>query len=65
MPFTQEQIDALKAQAATGVRTIQYQDRSVQYQSLEEMLAAIARMEAEIDSSSTSGRSTFATHSRG
>jgi DNA invertase Pin-like site-specific DNA recombinase len=62
---TQAQIDALEALAYSGVRTITYSDgRSVSYQSLEEMLKAIAELKASIVNES-GRRTTFASFKSG
>lgn len=64
MAFSQADIDALKAAIASGVRTVSYADRTVTYQSFDDMQKALSLMESET-SGSTSGRSTFAKFSSG
>jgi len=65
--WTQADIDALKDAIKTGVRSVSYSDRSVTYQSIDEMLKVLSAMEAEAQGSTTPtpGRSTFASFSRG
>lgn len=48
MPYTQAQIDALKAAIAAGVKQVDFGDQSITYNSIEEMLKAVATMEAEL-----------------
>ena len=48
MAWTQQEIDALKAAIAKGEKQVAFADRSVTYRSLEEMLAALRLMEAEV-----------------
>ncbi len=64
MAWTQSDIDALKAAIAKGVRTVAYADRTVSYNTPQEMIAVLAMMEAEV-SQSTAGRSTVASFGRG
>ena len=63
MAWTQAQVDALKTAAAAGVRTVVYADRTVTYQSLAEMLALLAAMQAEVNGS-TVDRFSRVTYSR-
>jgi len=63
MAWTQAQIDALRDAIATGVRTVNYGEKTVTYQDSSAMLAALHAMESEI-SASTSGRSTLVGMSR-
>jgi hypothetical protein len=48
MAWTQQDIDTLKAAIAKGEKQVAFADRSVTYRSLEEMLAALRLMEAEV-----------------
>lgn len=67
MSWSQSDIDALKASIKSGVRSVQYSDRAVTYQSVDDMLKVLAAMEAEVagsGSSTSDGRSTFASFSR-
>lgn len=48
MPFSQADIDALKAAIATGTKRVQFENRSVDYQDTGEMLKALAVMESEV-----------------
>jgi len=60
MPYTQADIDKLKAIRASGAKSITFSDgRRVEYHSPAELDGAIAAAEAEL-SGSTAGRSTFA-----
>lgn len=61
MGWTQSDIDALKEAIATGVLSVQYNDKTVRYQSTRDQLTALAAMEAEVAGDAGSGsRSTFA-----
>ncbi len=40
MPFTQEQLDALDAAIASGTQEVRFQDRTVVYRSMKDLLAA-------------------------
>lgn len=46
--WTHEQLSALKAAAAKGVRSVSYDGQTVTYQSVAEMLKLIAMMEREL-----------------
>jgi hypothetical protein len=46
--YTQEQLSALKAQAAKGVRSVSYDGHLVQFASIEEMMKLIATIEREL-----------------
>lgn len=48
MAYSQEQIDALRAAIATGVRRVNYNGRDVQYATTDEMLKVLAIMEGEV-----------------
>ena len=50
MPFTQTDIDTLKAAIASGrgARSVTFGDQSVTFNSISEMLALLARMEQEV-----------------
>lgn len=63
MAFTQTQLSALEAAIATGARTVAYADRTVTYNSLQEMLALRAQMIAELGPGED-GRSTYASYAR-
>lgn len=47
--YTQEQLTALKAAVARGVRTVSYDGQSVTYASTAEMLKIIRIMERELN----------------
>ena len=63
MAWTSAQVDTLKTAIATGVRTVNYGDKTVTYQDIAAMLSALQAMEAEVGSSE-SGRVTMVTVSR-
>ena len=48
MASTQEQLEALRAALATGVRRVRFENREIEYRSIEELKAAIAAAEAEL-----------------
>lgn len=56
MPFSQADIDALKAAIAKGVRRVEYQDKAVTYNSLDEMIRALRLMEDEAGVKKKGGR---------
>lgn len=51
MPFTQTDIDTLKAAIASGVLEVEYHDRRVKYQTTREMLEALGLMQQEVNES--------------
>jgi len=55
---TQADLDALNASINEGARRVQYQDRSVEYRSLDEMLRIRAQMQRELGVTSIKGRIT-------
>jgi hypothetical protein len=48
MAYTQEQLDALRAALASGLRRVRFENREVEYRSIDEIKAAIAAAEAEL-----------------
>lgn len=48
MAWTQADVDALKAAIATGIRRVRYNDREVEYQSIDQMQAALGLMAQEV-----------------
>jgi len=48
MAWTQAEINALKTAIAKGEKQVTFADRSVTYRNLDEMLKALAIMEAEV-----------------
>lgn len=50
MAYSQTELDALKAAVASGVAQVTYGGRTVQYRSLAEIEAIIAKMEASLNS---------------
>ncbi len=59
MPYTQTQIDALKAAIATGAREVWYGDKRVAYRSLDEMKQTLSIMENEVNGQKPSRRRYF------
>lgn len=55
MSYTQTQLDALRAAAAKGVKSVSYDGQTVVYASLSEMRAMIAAMEKSL-ATTTAGR---------
>lgn len=64
MAWTQSDIDALKDAIKKGVREVQYQDKRVRYNSIDDMLKALRLMEEELGVKKKSGR-LLAEHSKG
>lgn len=56
MAWTQEQYDALNAAIATGTKKVTYGDKSVEYQSLGEMLRLKEAMANELGIGRSSGK---------
>ncbi|MCC8936872.1 hypothetical protein H8A99_10335 [Bradyrhizobium sp. Arg68] len=54
------QLDALKAARRSGLRSIEYEGRRVEYRSDDEMQAAIASIQAEIAAEGGTSRPTVA-----
>lgn len=54
MSFTQTQLDALRAAAAKGIRTVKTDGHEVTYASVDEMLRLIKVMEAQVTRSRSS-----------
>lgn len=48
MAFTTAQRDALEAAIAQGAKRVKYADKEVEYNSMEEMLSLLDRMNADI-----------------
>ena len=49
MAFQMADIDTIKAAIATGAKKVRYRDgREVEYRTMDEMLTALTRMEAEL-----------------
>ncbi len=64
MAFTQPQLDALEAAIATGTLKVQYQDKSVTYASLKDMLALRQIMKQELAGASATPRASRTAFSR-
>ena len=56
MPYTAEQLQALRDALANGVRRVRFGDREIEYRTVEELKAAIATAETEL--AKTSGTPT-------
>lgn len=56
MAWTSAQLAALETAIATGTKTVTYQDKTVTYHSLDEMLRLRAQMKAELEVSSGTDR---------
>lgn len=69
MAFTQEQLDALTAAIAQGVRRVRYgvgsDQKEVEYPSLEDMLKLKEVMEQDLGLNTENKRFTLASHRRG
>lgn len=50
MAYSQDDLDAIRSTIAKGERTVQFADRSVTYRSMDELLAAEARILQAISS---------------
>jgi hypothetical protein len=49
MAWTQADVDTLKAAIASGVKRVRYTDREVEYQSTEDMRAALSAAQQEVN----------------
>lgn len=65
--WTQADYTALKKAIASGVRKVQYQDKAVEYHSLDEMRGLLAQMKADLGLTEERGkpRRIYANHSKG
>lgn len=52
MAWTVQERDALKAAIASGVLSVRFADRTIQYQSLQEMRALLAEMNGQLAAAS-------------
>lgn len=64
MAFTQEQLDALEAAIAQGVKSVKYADKEVEYASLKDMLAVRDMMREELGLN-VKPRTRFASYNKG
>jgi len=48
MPYTDQQLQALRDALANGARRVRFADREIEYRSIDELKAAIATAEAEL-----------------
>lgn len=68
MAWTQTDIDALKTAIAKAERRVTYGDKTVEYRSLDEMLKALAVIQAEVTAANggaTPSRTIYVQHGRG
>ncbi|MFZ1057692.1 MAG: hypothetical protein WAP47_00730 [Candidatus Rokuibacteriota bacterium] len=68
MAWTQTDIDALKAAIKTGHRRVTYGDKTVEYQTMAEMIRLLALMEADVaatNGTAGNGRTILVQHGRG
>jgi hypothetical protein len=68
MAWTQADVDRIKAAIASGTKTVAYADKTISYQDTRSMLEALQAMESEVagsGSSTSDGRSTLVSFSRG
>jgi hypothetical protein len=48
MPYTEQQLQALRDALANGVRRVRFGDREIEYRTIDELKAAIVAAETEI-----------------
>jgi len=48
VPYTDQQLQALRDALANGARRVRFADREIEYRSIDELKAAIAAAEAEL-----------------
>jgi hypothetical protein len=48
MPYTEQQLQALRDALANGARRVRFADREIEYRSIDELKAPIAAAEAEL-----------------
>lgn len=67
MPFTQSDLDALKAAIAAGkgAKEITFSDQTVVFHSVEDMLKLLAAMQNDIAAASTTSSTRYAATSKG
>ena len=69
MPWTQADVDSLKAAISEGrgVRSLTFADQSMQFHSVDEMLRLLSVMQGEVTAatSATTNRARYATVSKG
>lgn len=58
MPFTQADVDALKAAivAGRGARSVTFSDQSITFHSVDEMLKLLSVMQEEVNATAGTGR---------
>jgi hypothetical protein len=62
--FTVEMVEALRKAISKGVKSVTYQDKTITYHSMDEMLRALRLMEQELGLKKKNGR-LFAESSKG
>ena len=62
--YTQAQLDALKAQMASGAKSVKFEGREVEYWAYDELRKRIDEMEAELSPSTSSTSCTFGSFSK-
>ncbi|MEM9378425.1 MAG: hypothetical protein AAGB93_00650 [Planctomycetota bacterium] len=65
MAWTQDDLDRINRAISNGRLSVQYEDRRVQYRSLQEMLQIRQLMRDELEGSSGRVRRTYARHDKG
>lgn len=63
--WTLEDVARLKRAIAKGIRSVKYQDKEVQYNSIDDMIKALRLMENELGIGSGRGTRLFAEASKG
>lgn len=56
MPYTQSDLDAIRAAIAKGERMVTFADRSVTYRSIDELFQAEARIASALATAASPGR---------
>lgn len=67
MPWTQADVDELKRAIASGVQIVAFSDKTVRYQTTQDMIRALAAIEAELAGTApdaSGSRTTLAATSR-
>lgn len=65
MAWTEDDLNELKSAIATGARVVQFKDKRVEYQPLDDMLRTKRIIEEEIGKAKPSSKRRFAHFSRG
>ncbi len=66
MVWTQEQLDAIAAVIAKGIKTVEYDGRTITYQNVDQLLAVLHDMDIAVAATAdaVAGATVFATFSR-